>query len=294
MPDLAELLERAESARRGGNPLVARGYLRRASRIAPERLDIWQQLCEITESPAERLRCLEHIVELDPENKNARAELAALREQVMDTPPPQESVASVTASREVATDPEPAASEPVLVIRPDITEEMRREWDAAVAAGQPLMCINHPRTETGLRCNRCGAPICTRCAVRTPVGLRCRECIKAQQSAFYTARWYDYPLAALIALLLSVPSAYMVGMAGWWFALIISPFAGGLIGGLVHRAVGRRRGPWLWLVVAVCIVLGAFVALVTNFGLLISVVVYAVTASGTAIGILRLGGRGQR
>jgi DNA-directed RNA polymerase subunit RPC12/RpoP len=29
---------------------------------------------------------------------------------------------------------------------------------------------------TGLRCSRCGKPICPECAVRTPVGLRCPEC----------------------------------------------------------------------------------------------------------------------
>ena len=29
---------------------------------------------------------------------------------------------------------------------------------------------------TGLRCSRCGKPICPQCAVRTPVGLRCPDC----------------------------------------------------------------------------------------------------------------------
>jgi hypothetical protein len=29
---------------------------------------------------------------------------------------------------------------------------------------------------TGLRCTRCGKPICPLCAVRTPVGLRCPDC----------------------------------------------------------------------------------------------------------------------
>jgi hypothetical protein len=37
-------------------------------------------------------------------------------------------------------------------------------------------CSYHPRVLTGLRCSRCGKPICPQCAVRTPVGLRCPDC----------------------------------------------------------------------------------------------------------------------
>ncbi len=37
-------------------------------------------------------------------------------------------------------------------------------------------CSYHPDVMTGLRCNRCGKPICARDAVRTPVGLRCPDC----------------------------------------------------------------------------------------------------------------------
>ncbi len=37
-------------------------------------------------------------------------------------------------------------------------------------------CTYHPDVMTGLRCTRCGKPICPRCGVRTPVGLRCPDC----------------------------------------------------------------------------------------------------------------------
>src|SRR6476661_5913914 len=37
-------------------------------------------------------------------------------------------------------------------------------------------CSYHSDVMTGLRCSRCGKPICPRCGVRTPVGLRCPEC----------------------------------------------------------------------------------------------------------------------
>lgn len=37
-------------------------------------------------------------------------------------------------------------------------------------------CTYHPDVMTGLRCTRCGKPICPKCGVRTPVGLRCPDC----------------------------------------------------------------------------------------------------------------------
>jgi hypothetical protein len=318
MIDVDELVERAQAALEAGDRLAARGYWRRASRVAPDRLDIWLNLCQVTERPVDRERCLKHIVELDPDNAPARAELAELRaqsrartgtqEDAASAPPGQEqpygrgngrdralgaegtmlggtvaSVGSIPATEGLATEGS------VIGMRPDVTEEMRRQWDEAIATGRPLVCIDHPHRETTLRCNRCGAPICTRCAVRTPVGLRCKECVKAQQAIFFNGQWYDYPIAALVSVALSIPAAVLAGMAGWWFALIISPLAGGLIAGIVHWAVGRRRGRWTWLAVAACVALGALVALAVRPFAFIPIAIYAVLAASAAVGTLRLG-----
>ena len=43
------------------------------------------------------------------------------------------------------------------------------------SAGQ-VPCSYHPDVLTGLRCSRCGKPICPLDSVRTPVGLRCPDC----------------------------------------------------------------------------------------------------------------------
>ncbi|MBN1582670.1 MAG: B-box zinc finger protein [Anaerolineae bacterium] len=166
---------------------------------------------------------------------------------------------------------------------------MRLQWDARLASGEALHCINHPQTETTLRCNSCGAPICVRCAVRTPVGFRCRACISAQQAHFYTSMWYDYPIAAFLSLVLSVPAAVIAGMAGWWFALIISPIAGGIIGTIVHWAIGRRRGRWIWLIVGFSMAVGTLATVVVMPRAFLSIVIYAVMAVGAAVGVLRLG-----
>jgi hypothetical protein len=103
-------------------------------------------------------------------------------------------------------------------------------------------------------------------------------------------QWYDHIVAALVTLVLSIPAAVMASMAGWWFAIIVSPVAGGLIGGIVHRAIGRRHGRWIWLIVAACIVTGAVMVLIFSFNL-ISIAIYAVMATGAAAGVLRMGGR---
>jgi hypothetical protein len=292
MTDVDEFVGRARAALAAGNPLVARGYWRRASRLAPDRLDIWMDLCKVTELPDDRIRCLKRITELDPSNIEAQVELTQLREAQarLEKPEPQRSGLQQSPAADSGAEAAQSVAEEVgAVMRPGITEEMRRQWSEAIAAGKPLVCINHPQRETSLRCNRCGAPICTKCAKRTPVGFRCAECVKAQQAAFYTVRWYDYPVAAFIALLLSVPAGVLAGMAGWWFALIISPFAGAIIGAVVHRAVGRRRGRWIWLAVGVCIVLGALAALIVSPRAVLALGVFAVMATASAVGVLRLG-----
>ena len=286
MNNVDELVQQARAAARAGNALVARGYWRRASRLAPERLDIWLSLLEVTDTPAERKRCLERIIEIDPSNAEARFKLEEIQ---------QAEKAAADAAALPKFEPVPAADNgsqpPPLAMRPDVTDEMRRQWDRALAEGRPLVCINHPQAETTLRCNSCGAPICARCAVRTPVGFRCRACIQAQQAVFYNAQWIDYPIAAIIAIVLSAPASVLAGLAGWWFALIISPIAGGLIGGVVHWAVGRRRGRWTWLTAAVGIVIGALGTLVAIPGAFISLGIYVVLATGAAISVLRLGKR---
>jgi hypothetical protein len=304
MNSVEELLSAAHKALSAGNRLVARGYLRRAARTAPKRQDIWRDLLELTDLPADRLRCLEHIVELDPSDAEAREALTSLRAQIAST----EAAANrqTPAADAQGPDPAPNAASPsegqaaplsippvLLGMRQDVTDEMRQHWDAEIASGTALHCIDHPQRETALRCNRCGAPVCTDCIVRTPVGFRCKACVKAQQAVFFSARWYDYPVAALISLLLSIPAAALAGIAGWWFAMIISPVAGGLIGGIVHWAIGRRRGQWIWLMVAVCMIVGALAALTLtslrgSFGL-ISIGIYAAMATGAAVGVLRLG-----
>lgn len=124
---------------------------------------------------------------------------------------------------------------------------------------EPMYCVNHPKVETRLRCNRCGEPICVRCAVRTPVGYRCPDCIRTQQKVFYAEfRPVYYLLAAAVALPLGVIAGWVIPSLGW-YAMILGPVVGGGIAEIVHWAIGRRRGPYTWLIVSGAIVTGVLV-----------------------------------
>ncbi len=80
-------------------------------------------------------------------------------------------------------------------------------------------CVNHPARETGLRCNRCGDPICAQCAVRTPVGYRCKKCVREQQKTFETVRWYDFPIAFIVAAAVIGIGSLLSSVLGFWILL---------------------------------------------------------------------------
>jgi hypothetical protein len=78
---------------------------------------------------------------------------------------------------------------------------------ATTPAGQ-VPCTYHPEVQTGLRCSRCGKPICPKCAVRTPVGLRCPDCagvrglptIRTDADVLVKAAAYGLAVAAFVTL----------------------------------------------------------------------------------------------
>jgi hypothetical protein len=106
---------------------------------------------------------------------------------------------------------------------------------------QTMYCANHPNRETSLRCNRCGKPICSTCAVLTPVGYRCKECIRGQQAGFDTALFRDYPIAFIIAAVGVGLGIGILGYLWYWIGFIFAPVVGGGLAEAIRIAVGRRR-----------------------------------------------------
>ena len=137
---------------------------------------------------------------------------------------------------------------------PDIVRE-----GAGGASAEVLHCVNHPQTETLIRCSRCLDPICLKCAVRTPVGLRCRRCAGVGRSPLYVLAPEHYVLAAAVALVVSmIAGTVMTQLGFFWFTLILAMPAGGLIAEIVLRSTGGKRGRAIQLITAVAIALGAF------------------------------------
>lgn len=168
-----------------------------------------------------------------------------------------------------------------------------------------IYCVNHPRTETLIRCSRCLDPICTKCAVRTPVGLRCPKCARRGRSPLYVLKPYDYPVIAVVALVASLVAGALMVQAGPFFALFLSVPVGGVIAEAVLR-VTRKRGRPVQIITGTSIALGALAGpllwqvlasgsltlppnpLVVMVSLLnLGSLIYAVLAIGAAVAHLR-------
>lgn len=123
-----------------------------------------------------------------------------------------------------------------------------------------LYCYNHPTVETSLRCNNCERPICSKCAVLTPTGYRCKECIRSQQKKFNTAAWFDFPLAFVIAAVLSYLGGIAVSFVSF-FIIFLAPIIGMGIAEAVRFVTRRRRSKALFITAAAGTFIGSLVQL---------------------------------
>lgn len=275
--EVDELLRQGRAAHRAGEDAVAVSLFRRASEIAPDRVDVWLELSGVARDLGEKRRYLERAAALDPANEEVKAALAWVRRHEAEMLEQGEVPTAYKSPSQPAPPLEEVAEEP---------EEI-------------LHCARHPEVETTLRCNRCGTPICPRCAIRTPVGFRCPDCVRAQTAVFYNAVWADYVVAAIIALAFSAGVALLAPIVGWFFMIFIGPAAGGLLGEIIFRALRRRRGRRLWATVGAAMIVGALLpyvapALLTGNPdvllspyLLLSVGLYLVLGIGAAVARLR-------
>ncbi len=161
--------------------------------------------------------------------------------------------------------------------------------------GVPIYaCANHPDRETTLRCNRCGKPICTDCAVLTDVGYRCKECVYELENRFYHAQ----PRHVVVSLVAAAGLGFIGGILamliahfiGFWSILVAFPVAGALAEGIWragarHRA--RRLNLYAALVVAFTGLMGILVGLLFfPRGLLFGLILLGITVT-TVYGRLR-------
>ena len=166
--------------------------------------------------------------------------------------------------------------------------------DGATDAGAVMFCANHPETETYLRCNKCGKPICLKCAVLTEVGYRCKECIREQQNVFYNAMTYDnwiaFGVAAIITMVAWPIVSYFLratGFFGWIIAAFVGSAAGAALGQIIRSSVGRRRGRYIRHFTMAGIVVGFVLSIVVT-SLLFSAIFPFASLQGLLFAVLAL------
>jgi len=273
-PNPMELIQRGQAAARVGRREEARGYLRRAVQLAPDNAEAWLGLAGVEDDAAAKIACFEKVLSLAPDNVEAKLGLEMLQHDGHAQRAEDELEAVLSeASRRLEE-----------VVGPPPPEEVA--LDDGV-----LYCANHPNVETMLRCNRCGKPICTRCAVQTPVGYRCKQCVGQQQAVFYTGGVGDYVIGGVIALVLGGIAGFLMSLLGaWFFALILGPTVGIGVAEVVRLAVRKRRSRYLWAAVGGGIVVGCLPALVlglTSLGALLTLGLFVVLAVGAATARLK-------
>jgi hypothetical protein len=158
-----------------------------------------------------------------------------------------------------------------------------------------MYCVNHPNVPTSLRCNNCERPICAKCAVLTPTGYRCKDCIRDRQRVFETARWLDYPIAILVAAVLSFLGSLIASRLGF-LIIFVAPIAGVIIAEVVRFFIRKRRSRLLTQLTTAATALGStaqlLILLVTfsfyNILTLVFLGIYAFTVTSTVL--YRLGG----
>lgn len=320
-PRIRSLLRQADRVANAGKRAAAEKLYRQIIEEAPDTASAWLGLAEVVRSSAQKEQAYRHALELQPDSVAAQKGLAALHDEASpvdkvaiepsensrsgslsakaDTKVPSQEMSAeeVGADHEIAEDSEfsnsrkeVGASDRLTRSASTIATTANDGQDVleheAVEGNEILICANHPGRKTHLRCNKCGKPICSSCARPTPVGYRCPECIREQEDIFYAAGPLDHVIAAIIAFPSGLVLGFFAARIGF-FAIFLAAIAGSVLGRIVFRAAGRRRGRWLPHIVSAGIITGGLLFLVMNIllgnligGLFMGI--YIITASGAA------------
>lgn len=257
-PKLRTLLRQGDRAARLGKTQAAEEVYRQVVAQFPDSAEGWLKLSQVVSSEQERVTFFQRARALDPDLDATAVEVSAPVAPAASRSSSDQLEAIMSESQQWFQQ----ATAPSYRVEKRPQEPLEQSKKAVTQVEQPLPsdqtfpCFYHPNRETTLRCNRCDKPICTRCAINTPVGYRCKECIKEQQSIFYSAVWYDYILALIVTIPLAALAAFIIPGVGW-LTIFVSPFAGTIVAEAVRLVTRKRRGRWLPLVVSLGIILGS-------------------------------------
>lgn len=131
-----------------------------------------------------------------------------------------------------------------------------------VFTSEEVPCARHPKTQTRLRCSRCGTPICPLCAVRTPVGLRCPDCAGVRGLPTYATPGASLLRAVGLGLAVGIAFALAFAWIPEWNFYLSLALGFGVAEGMAWAAK-NKRGVDLQLlgigIVIAAMVLGRFI-----------------------------------
>ncbi len=247
---------------------------------APDTVEAWFGLAELTLDDAERERCYGRILELEPDNEDVqklmRGEEVESLFVIPPEPEPEEERDESADEEQKEEDPEEKKEEKkhrlfpfiqVHKLSPDekivIKKETKKEKKEIPKARDGDFCYRHQGTPTSLRCYDCDNLICIKCAQKTPVGYVCPDCKKELEDKYYTAKLTDYWIALAVAAPISLIIGALVILGssalGFWALIVMSAvggFIGNLIGRIVKKAISGRRGRYIPHLVAGMVGLG--------------------------------------
>lgn len=130
---------------------------------------------------------------------------------------------------------------------------------SSYASSGQVPCSYHPNTLTGLRCSRCGKPICPQCAVRTPVGMRCPDCAGVRGLPSYKTPANALAKSVGLGLLVAVAVAVLWRFIPQWQFYLCLLLGFGTVETMA-KAVNYKRGADLQVAAIAVVVVGMVLA----------------------------------
>ncbi len=146
------------------------------------------------------------------------------------------------------------------------------QTDTSTYPSGQVPCSYHPNVMTGLRCSRCGKPICPQCAVRTPVGFRCPDCAGVRGLPTYRTPANSLLKAGAAGLAVAVGVAILWRFIPEWQFYLCLALGFGTVE-TIARFSGNKRGADLQLLAMAIITIGLVlsrVLLAQRFGISIA------------------------
>lgn len=120
-------------------------------------------------------------------------------------------------------------------------------------------CSHHPDVMTGLRCSRCGKPICPKCGVRTPVGMRCPDCAGVRGLPSYRTDSSTLLKSAIAGFAVAILAGVLLGyLPDWNFYLTLVLGFG--VAESMARLSNEKRGLDLQIVGWLAVTLGLVIS----------------------------------